>query len=281
MTTNQDIRVAIIVATYRRQNGSTIHNLQRVADMLNKQTYQNYHLFLMGDDYTDKDEFNKIVTFFPSDKIYAQNMPTSYRDGVFKDRHNMWAIGGINATYYGLLKAIELGYKYYFHLDDDDGWLPNHIETIVNTIKEYPEVDMLYTRSKYQNKYLPGNVVDISYNNLPPRGGKLVNASSCINLETLSKPLLELFDTNMNRVERIRKKEIPEGRFVAFDFTKWEMINKLVISKDSNIKTIYIPILTCNKDSDKNLPLRDLPVQNLSVQDLPVQDLSVQNLPSK
>ena len=35
------------------------------------QTYQNFKVFLIGDDYDDKDEFNKIVSLYPEDKIFS------------------------------------------------------------------------------------------------------------------------------------------------------------------------------------------------------------------
>ena len=48
-----------------------------------KQTYQNYHIFLIGDDYEDEEEFNQIVSLFPSEKIYSYNNKFSYRENYF------------------------------------------------------------------------------------------------------------------------------------------------------------------------------------------------------
>ena len=148
-------KFAVIIATYRRKNNTSYNNLLNVHKFLINQTYQNFKVFLIGDDYSDQDEFNKIVSLYPEDKIFSYNNNVSYRTGIFKDPMNLWRNGGALARAIGIKRAIEEGYNYYLHLDDDDIWLHNHIEVINNTINSFPEVDFMVNKSQYEDRFLP------------------------------------------------------------------------------------------------------------------------------
>ena len=138
---------AIIIPTYQRKNGKTKEYIQKISEMLLKQTYQNYTVFLIGDDYTDKNEFLELVSLFDKE-IYHFNNEKAYREGYFNINDNKWCIGGVMAIEHGVRKAKEQKFRYYLHLDDDDYWEPNKLQVVKESIEEFPESDFIFHCSK-------------------------------------------------------------------------------------------------------------------------------------
>jgi hypothetical protein len=220
--------------------------------MLKAQTYQNFRIIIIGDDYTDPEEFKTLVELFPLDKTVSENNPFSYRN-VLKIPRNRWSCGGVLPRYLGVKKALEMKIDYYVHLDDDDTWSENHLQTLREAIEKFPEADVLYTRSKYKKNVLPiENITEMYYNNLPPRSCKVVHSSTCINLKTFTEPLLETFNQRLTKLEAIKDLKAPEESFGPFDIQKWNMINQKI--KEGKCKTLFIPKTTCVKLSDVNIP---------------------------
>lgn len=253
MTANASIKFAIIIATYKRKNGQSPSNLRRVFNYLNKQTFNNFKLFIIGDDYESESEFESICKEY-SGEIYYKNYPgISYRQHVFKNPRNKWANGGIYARYLGILKAIEEGFKYYVHLDDDEIWQPNHLQEHYNTIVAFPDVDFTYTISKFCNIHLPRNTIGknikIGYNNLLAKPANMVHSTMCINLQTVGKELLKLYETRFNTINLIKNGLQEEIQLEAMDKCKIRMINN-----NPKYKTIFIPKVTCTKETNINIP---------------------------
>jgi len=245
-------KMAVLIATYKRRNGSTPRHMKNASEMLKAQTYQDFHIIINGDDYTDSEEFETLVKLFPHEKTVSENSPLSYRN-VLKNPDNRWSCSGVLPRYLGVKTALKMGMDYYVHLDDDDTWLPHHLQTIHDAIQEFPESDVLYTRSRYGGSTLPRqNVTEMYYNNLPPLRENVVHSSTCINLKTFSEPLLETFNQRLTKLEAIRNGESPEGNFGPFDIQKWDMINEKI--RKGSCKTLFIPKTTCNKPTDRNIP---------------------------
>ncbi len=253
---SQGIQFAVVGATYHRKNGETAMFLRRVFRFLQKQTYQNFKLFLIGDDYIPEIEFNDLCATFPEKKIYYKNYKgISYRKGVFRKTINTWTCGGAQAKYIGIKKAIEEGYKYYLHLDDDDIWYANHIQEHYDSIKKYPEVDFQFTIAKYVDDQLPLKIekcLPTGYNNLIPRPHNVVHSSWCINLHTMGPRLLEFFETRMKTIDDIRHKKKPETVLGPMD------AKTLIIIRDNVVrgiwKCVFIPKVTCCKPTESNVP---------------------------
>ena len=254
---NEDKLFAVIIATYKRSKDKSFEYLQRTAECLKKQTYKNYYVFLMCYDYIDKEEFYKASKLFDQDKIYAENFPISFREGYFNIRKNKWTCGGANARYNGIKKAMDEGYQFYVHLDDDDIWYENHLQILYEHIKKLPEADFYHTRAKYANNKYSGpfpaaKITEIKYNNLIPKSGGLVHSTTCHKLNTLGQPIKKLYENRLNEVDRIKKGKVSERNLEALDSLKWKMVaNKI---KKNNCKSLYIPIITCHKESDVNIP---------------------------
>lgn len=240
---------AVIIATYKRPDNSTRTHLSNVADMLSRQTCQDFHVFLMGDDYEDDAEFEEMVGLFPKHKITAKNFKKSFRTynlTVF----NKWTVGGTLARFEGIKQAIFDGYQFYAHLDDDDTWSENHLQLFKETFESFPEVDFMYTRSDYMGGItLPRVDVivnEIKYGNLNPTPGHLVNSSTCINLKrSIIYDIINVFTSRFALIEKFQSGEIREHEMAPFDMEKWLTIR-------NKYKCIFRPETTCHKPTDGN-----------------------------
>ena len=247
-------KFVVFFATYMRANNRTPNNIKNVVNMFKSQTYQNFDIVIIGDDYENNDEFEELMKLFPPEKlVYYENRKESTRYNTFNIAKNRWSCGGFFAKKFGLEKCMELGYKYYFHLDDDDKWDSNHTQIIKDTIEQYPEVDFLYTKSRYCGGVLPNTTVNkIAYNNLPPRSSNLVHSTTCMKIETLAPHILNLFNTRAKLINDIKAKRVAERQIGPFDAWKWDTINNLI--KKKSHKAIFIPTITCTKQNDGNVP---------------------------
>ena len=154
-------------------------------------------------------------------------------------------MAGLTAITHAQKKAIEENYDFYFHLDDDDSWSKNHIEDIVNILKDYQETDFLFTRSCFKknkkNKNLPKNYrnfTKIEYNNIKfYKESGICHSTWVINLNTLGNKLIQLNDKMINKCFRIKNKEIKEEKLLPGDYQFLIFLEKLL--KDNKLKYIY------------------------------------------
>ena len=256
---DQDIKFAVIGATYHRKNGKTSQFLKHLFNCLNSQTYQNFKVFLIGDDYVPEGEFETLCSTFPAEKIYYKNHKgISYRNGVFRKPQNKWTSGGTHAKYIGIKQAIAEGFKYYLHFDDDDTWFANHIEEHYLSIKKYPQVDFQFTISRYLGGQLPrkadtARVKQNGYNNMIPRPCNIVHSTWCINLDTVGPRLLQFFEQRMNAIENLRRnRNVREPEFGPMDAGTLTIVGNHV--RKGLWKSVFIPKITCNKATEGNIP---------------------------
>lgn len=250
----EDKLLAVIICTYKRKDGSSIKNLKKLANIMNNQTYKNFTIFLNGDNYEDQKEFDFVCSLFKN-KVIAENYPISFRNGYFKYAKNKWTCGGGNAIYNGILKAKKMGYKYYLHCDDDDEWTYDHIEQYYNTIKQFPKADFIFSKSHYKNLILPrehNSVKKLYYNNLPPKPENMVHSTLCINLKSIGDDILKIKRSRLNIINKIKNKEIEEYIIPPGDKQILGHINNKV--KEKKYSVIFIPKITCKKDTDGNIP---------------------------
>lgn len=249
-----DISFAIVVATYNRSNGMSPFNIRRMFSNLRAQTYTNFKVFLIGDDYQPAEEFENLCQEFESERLYCKNyVGTSFRGNVFKLPHNRWANGGIYASYHGLKQAISEGFKYYLHLDDDDIWESTHIQEHYNTLIKFPLVDYMYTISNFCKIHLPRNTLgtklDLFYNNRKVIPADVVHSTWCINLQTVGPLLLELLEERLALIDKIKAGTATETKLMPMDKSTIFMINS-----QQKLYTIFIPKLTCTKETNINIP---------------------------
>jgi predicted O-methyltransferase YrrM len=123
-------RIAVTIPTYRRPDGSTPAHIASLFNMLSKQTYTDFTVYLIGDGYDDHAEFETLANAYTG-SIVKHNSPYHLRS-LPLSRTRMWACGGTLAIRTGFRKAVEDGADIILMLDDDDSWSPDHIQRIVN-----------------------------------------------------------------------------------------------------------------------------------------------------
>lgn len=191
------IEFAICMATYHRSNGKSRAHLERVLSALREQTYQNFKLFLVGDKYENRAEFDEMVNLMPAAQICAQNLEVAWERENITRAEVRWAVGGVNAMNTATRAAYAAGYKYILHADDDDYWDITRLEVLNTTIQRFPDAMFYYNYSTFPGGNLPREVLDqtqLFYNNLPPRPCNLVHATYCCNYTMMEQFEMQTFD---------------------------------------------------------------------------------------
>ena len=179
------MKIAVVTATFQRQDGTTPKVLKRALDSLNLQAHQDWKLFLIGDAYPDQDEFNSYKDYLPKDKIYIENLPISVeRERYPKPSHERWCVSGITPVNVGIERALEEGYDYVALLDHDDIWYPDHLQ-LINAGIEQTKSPFVFARG-YYSIFWPERteIVGIPYVNFVPEKFKqlMVNLDNPFNL---------------------------------------------------------------------------------------------------
>jgi glycosyltransferase involved in cell wall biosynthesis len=222
----------IRISTYRRKTG-TFHLLGRCLKSVLNQTFTDWKVFLIGDNYDSNEEFEVLSGLIPNDKIYSENLTYSPERSKYEGA-KLWSVAGFTASCTGLKKIQEERIPIHVPLDDDDWWHKNHLKTLWEHYQKFPEAAFIYTRSTYKNKVLPHDIMPLRYNNLPPRAYNLVHSSVSWNVEKI--PLMY-------------KNVIKENsKFVAGDALMWETIKNYCES--NKLKTLYIPEITVYHDTE-------------------------------
>jgi len=179
------MKIGIVIPTYRRHPEHTPRLLKRALDSIFIQEYKNFKVFLIGDRYDDDDEFQRLVASYPSDRMFAENLPVAYeRDILTSDTYAQWCFGGVSATNYGIAKALEEDIEYICHLDHADHWEPQHLSNFVSVIeKEHPA--WMCSRSTYLGGTLPTQAFEGPYFSFLPAPGGLVHSSVCMNFVSI------------------------------------------------------------------------------------------------
>ena len=248
-----NLKVCVIVPTYYRKNKSTRQNLLNMLKTLDNQTYKDFKLFLIGDDYEDEKEFEEICKSYKKD-IYYFNNNFSYRRYKFNIAKNYWYIGGTEALRIGLEKAKKENYDLAFNLDDDDEWTNNHIEEVVKNAKEFPESCLYFTQSKFINGILPTKNSKIFYNNYIIQMGECVRAATCYNLNTKIYDIVHNLLLDIYKVATdINNQIIDEYDLEPTDGRIYDLIKDKILKGE--LKSLYIPKITVIKTSDMNIPI--------------------------
>lgn len=223
------VEIGIVIATYRKLDGSTYDHLKKALESIKNQTYKNYKVFLIGDDYTDNNELLKLSKIIDHNKIYVENLPVAV-ERIKYNGVDLWRTGGVNAMNIGIKKALDEGYNYICNLDHDDYYFENHLELISECI-EKTGVNFVTTKC---GSY-PDVKVENYYTNYRPIASHLFKVSTCFNLKYF------------NMLFRNLKEET--GKSYAADADLWNRINKFLSDKDEY--GIFINELTCRKIGGK------------------------------
>jgi glycosyltransferase involved in cell wall biosynthesis len=215
------MKLAIVITTYQRKNGSTPFYLRRALDSVFNQDYKDFMVFIIGDNYEDNQEFIDICSSYNKEKINYENLPFAAERDKYTDKWIVWSYGGCYANNYGIDKSVNMGYEYICHLDHDDEWLPNHLSSLIYGIEKTNSL-FLCTKSEYgSSAVLPSYSSDSDIIPFIPSGGKLIHSSTCINFKKIP----------------LRHRNIYEETGVVGqpgDYDMWERIGKYLSSNGLN-----------------------------------------------
>lgn len=218
----------IRIATYHRRNG-TYHLLRRCLKSILAQTYPHWKIFIVGDHYEPEEEFWQAIHDVPNNKIWATNLDRSVEREKYSG-YDLWRVAGCTASRTGLAKVTEEG-LIHAPLDDDDYWLPCHLETLAQAYKDFPEAAFIYTQSTYNGGILPKDRVEVGYNNLPPQAYRLIHSAA-------SWDTCKIKLGYPNVIEE-------RSAYVAGDAEMWERIRM------TGCKSVYISKLTVHHDYEQ------------------------------
>jgi len=244
------LKVAVITLSYYRKDGSSKSCLKNIFDMLEKQTYKNFKVFITGDNYQPESEFMEVCNSYKG-KIYIHNNKYSCRELSLGPLSNYWAYGGIHASYNSYTKAKSEGYDIAIMLDDDDYYYPEYIQSVVDNFTKYPETAFMITKSKYCNRFLPSTKVNtIYYNNYIPEPCDSVRSSHVHNIKIASDEILKFRKGMIDEIEKLHKSP-KKWKLFPGDAGVLKLIGKKV--REGVYKSLYIPITLVTKVSDANM----------------------------
>lgn len=226
-------RIAIIIATYWKLDGSTAAHLENTLRSVAAQTSQKYKVFLIGDKYAREEELLGLSRIIDADKLYVENLPVAVEREIYSGR-DLWACGGSNATRVGTEKALSEGFKYIAELNHDDVYLPHHVEIVLRTFREM-ETNLVVTKCNF----LPDVETELYYTPYRPLPNKQFLASVCYNHEH--------YPAFRRTPEELRRKY---GFIYAGDADKWNQINEIMIERGEY--GIFVNNLTCRKIGGKD-----------------------------
>jgi hypothetical protein len=188
----------------------------------------------------------QLVNLIPSHKVVYYNFPTApERENPNLSLREWWCIGGSQNINCMLDKQRKDGIKISCRLDDDDCWLPNHLEVLNMGYSSFPESVFIYTRSRYCEHHLPilhktevlfgdmpylwKNPTDLlRYNNFPPMPENIVHSSVSWDISRIP---FNFF--------------VSSPKILPGDAVLWHKINQF--AEKNMLKTLYIPITTVSK----------------------------------
>lgn len=235
------MKLGIVINTYQKSDGTTKQYLIRALKSVVSQKYQNYKVFLIGDNYEDDIEFNEIATsIIPAEKIYYENLPyAKERDKYLHvNPKALWSSGGCNARNYGN-DIAKLEVDYVCQLDHDDYYLPNHLSNIAYVINKYSDAAFIYTLAKNKsiNSFPKEVQADGSIIESLPRSARLIHSSVCINNKKIPLKYRDVFEED--------NREYPS------DADLWERIR--VFCNHNLMKSYLICEVTCVHDSENGI----------------------------
>lgn len=173
------MKIGIVIPTYQRPDGKTPFYLKRALDSIKSQTFSDYNVFVIGDAYADVNELTEIVSAYP--RVFCFNLDRSIeREKYPFGDHRLWCVGGLTAGLAGISFALNQGLEYICHLDHDDWWEPNHLESVNRVIVEKKPL-FVCTLSTYKiPSILPLFKISNEILEFYPLSCGLINSSSCV-----------------------------------------------------------------------------------------------------
>lgn len=235
------MRIAVVIATYHRQDGKTLFYLKRALESIKSQTHKDYRTYVIGDDYSDLQEFRNINLMFPWAMFTNLSYSVERNKYQFGDMR-LYCAGGLTAALTGVNQAMADGFQYVCHLDHDDWWEPNHLANI-NRVIELKNPIFVCTQSTYLNGHLPNMPISHDIIEYYPEPGAMVGSSACIKYSAT----------------KIRARDVfaETGEHCPGDADLWIRLSAEM--KERNEKGYCFTSITCHHD-EEGYSLRAKPV---------------------
>lgn len=102
------------------------------------QTYPHWRLYLVGDNYKPREEFAKLASLCPKDKLIARNLRGHMSDTA--------------VSAFSLDLMLATGIRYVANIDGNDLWYENHLELIAAEYTKFPAPAMVVSMANMQYK---------------------------------------------------------------------------------------------------------------------------------
>ena len=231
-------KMGICMATFQRKNGKTPQYLTKSLNSILSQTADNWHIYLVGDKYEDDNEFNKLASLIPSDKITSLNLPLAVeRENLSGE--NLWKQGGANAINTANKMALDDNCEYILHLDDDDNFHPKKIQLLNYICSVFTEPSFIFHLSTYTNTILPSGtdtIKTIEKNTVAVEKANIIHSSFCIHKSIINNFKYSSYIPN-------------KTDYIPGDMEFIDYLNKCL--EDTSKYTIFIPLLLCYHDIER------------------------------
>lgn len=172
------MKIGIIIPTYFRPDGKTKEFLTTSLNSIQAQTHTDHKVYVIGDDYSDLDEFKEVTNLFPSVKFFNLTFSVERSKYPLGD-YRLYCAGGLGAVLTGIKMALADGIKYICHMDHDDWWEPDHLEVINDVIEKHDTV-FICTLSTYKDSWFPMMNPTNEVLEFYPIPMGLVHSSTCV-----------------------------------------------------------------------------------------------------
>lgn len=238
-------RFGIIVATYKRKDGTTPQRLTEAIESIKNQKYQNFKIYLMGDYYEDPSEIKHIQESFDPNKFLFENVSVPGERFRFYGK-DLWHSGSNFVANIAINKAIRDGMTHMSRLDHDDVWLPNHLSNVAKALTKYPKAKFVSTTAMIK-RFIRGEERGIHYTR--PEMGK-VKHIGYNNLRHLTESwhstiVWDLKTYKDLRYRNVREQKLSEPVRVECRGGDRDLIDRIKSqSKEFGNKWINLPIIT-------------------------------------
>lgn len=235
------MKIAIVIPTYYRADGSTLKCLQRAIESVKNQDAKGveWKIFLMGDRYEKPIEIiDHILPMVPASQIVFHNLKKAAERDNNYPKELLWKYGGVNALNTGIRTALHEGFDWIAHLDHDDYWSPTHLYWIADAIKSKPNAAFVCTVSKYlhEGSFLPVILSHELFAFYYPEPQRLIHSSVCINHAKI--PLFYI-----DRYAEVNYKEI-KSDWLPADADMWKRITEFM-QNHTHLGSYCVQKLTC------------------------------------
>jgi glycosyltransferase involved in cell wall biosynthesis len=230
------MKFAVSIATYMRPDGKTPFYLERALTSVFEQKHKDFKVFVIGDNYANLTEINKLLLKFPSNMLFFENLPIAKEREAYSDKKLVWLYGGVTAVNHSISKALNESFEYVCHLDHDDYWEKDHLFEINECIKETSAL-WVCTKSTHgtTGQILPNFQHDSKILEAYPASSKLSHSSVGMNFKEIPLRYRDVF-------AQTGKAGLPA------DADLWERTRLYLI--ENKLKSYYINSLTCHHDEE-------------------------------